>query len=201
MPAFIQKRIFQGHFIMSSLKPFDPAARLPSPEEVEGFCTAAQRGDIAFVRDMLDQFAGGIVNARDNINARAITWAAFSGHTEVVELLLQRGADIDAGGTENKPALTWAISGNHHETAAALLSRGASLEVKDDNGRTPVDYAEHNPGMMAMIEDRRAELAEHERLHGVAAQEAAARAAAASRLEQLKKGAPGKFKLPGSHKP
>lgn len=185
---------------MSLLKPFDPSARLPSPEEIEGFCTAAQRGDIQFVRDMLDQFAGGIVNARDNINARAITWAAFSGHTEVVELLLQRGADINAGGTDNKPALSWAISGNHHETAAALINRGASLDVKDDHGRTPVDYAANNPGMMTMIEDRRAELAEHERLHGQAAQEAAARAATASRLEQLRRTGPGKFKLPGGPK-
>lgn len=180
---------------MSSLKPFDPNARLPSPEEIEGFCTAAQRGDLGFVQDMLDQFAGGIVNARDNIDARAITWAAYCGHTEVVELLLQRGADIDAGGTENRPALSWAISGNHHETAATLINRGASLEVKDDHGRTPVDYAQNNPGMMAMIDDRRAELAERERVNGQAAQDAAARAATASRLEQLKKTGPGKFRL------
>ncbi len=184
-----------------SLKPFDPSARLPSPEEISGFCNAAQRGDLEFVRDMLDQFGAGIVNARDNIDARAITWAAFSGHTEIVELLLQRGADIDAGGTDNKPALSWAIGGNHHETAAALINRGASLDVKDNSDRTPADYAANDPGIMAMIEDRREQLAEHERLHGQAAQEAAARAATASRLEQLKKGAPGKFKLPGSPKP
>ncbi len=185
---------------MSSTNPFDSSARLPTTEEIEFFCTSAQRGDLDAVRDMLDQFGTNIVDVRDNINARALTWAAFSGHTEVVELLVQRGAAINAGGTDNKPALSWAISGNHHEAAAALINRGASLEVKDDHGRTPVDYAENNPGMMAMIEDRRAELAEHERLHGQAAQEAAARAATASRLEQLRKSGPGKFKLPGGPK-
>lgn len=178
----------------------NPSERLPTPEEIEYFCTSASRGDADAVRGMLDQFGKNIVDARDNINARAITWAAFSGHTDVVEMLLQRGASIDAGGTDNKPALSWAISGNHHETAAALINRGASLDAKDDHGRTPVDYAQNNPGMMAMIDDRRAELAEHERLHGQAAQEAAARAATASRLEQLRKSGPGKFKLPGGPK-
>lgn len=185
---------------MSSTNPFNPGARLPSSEEIEYFCTSASRGDLDAVRGMLDQFGKDIVDVRDNINARAITWAAFSGHTEVVELLLQRGADINAGGTDDKPALSWAIGGNHHETAAALIHRGASLDVKDNQGRTPSDYAQNNPGMMAMIEDRRAELAEHERLHGEAAQEAAARAATASRLEQLRKTGPGKFKLPGGPK-
>ncbi|HYD17975.1 MAG TPA: ankyrin repeat domain-containing protein [Patescibacteria group bacterium] len=184
------------------MRAFDPGLRPPSPEEIEGFCTAAQRGDIDFLRDMLDKFGAGIVNARDNINARPLTWAAYSGHTEAVELLLQRGAEIDAGGTNDKPALSWAIECGRSETAAVLLARGASLDVKDNEGLTPADYAarSEDPAMQAMVDDHRRAAQDHERLHGERAREEAARAASASRIEQLKKTGPGKFRLPGSPK-
>jgi ankyrin repeat protein len=168
---------------------------IPSREDVQSFCEAANRGDTEAVRDFLDQFGKSIVNERDNINARALTWAAFSGQIETVRLLVERGADINAGGTNDKPALTWAIESGRREVAEFLLKKGASLDARDDAGSTPVDYAKRagNGDMLALIDARLLELKEYERLHGEKAKEEAAKSVTAKNLEMLKKKQPPKL--------
>jgi hypothetical protein len=180
----------------------------PSREEVQEFCNAARDGDITKVTQLLDQYGPTIVNERDGIDARAITWAAFSGNKEIVQLLLDRGADINAHGTSGKPALTWAVECGHLETTAFLLDRGASLEERDDTGMTPLDYARRasNTAVSDLvdqwIEDKQrgiVKAAQREEQQKVDA----ARAAAAERLRKLKENAPGHFKITPNpkHKP
>ncbi len=171
----------------------------PSPDDVESFCHAARDGDKPAVEKYLDQFGAAIVNAQDTINARAITWAAFSGHDEVVKLLLDRGADINAHGTNGKPALTWAAEMGKVEVAALLLDRGASLEERDDTGTTPLEAAQRssyqpiNDLFTQWTDDRARELREAEQ-RKVLKEEQEARAAVAERLRKLKEGA-GKLKI------
>lgn len=172
----------------------------PSRQEVEEFCHAARDGDIAKVTQLLDQYGATIINERDTIDARAITWAAFSGNKEIVQLLLDRGADINAHGTSGKPALSWAAECGRLETAAFLLDRGASLEERDDSGMTPVDHARRasNTAVADLIdqwlEDKQrgvvkaAQRDEQQKIDE-------ARAAAAERLKKLKDSAPGTFKI------
>lgn len=172
----------------------------PSRQEVEEFCHAARDGDAAKVTRLLDQYGAAIINERDSIDARAITWAAFSGNNDIVKLLLDRGADINSHGTSGKPALTWAVECGRLETTAFLLDRGASLEERDDTGMTPLDYARRasNTAVSDLvdqwIEDRQrgvlkaAQREEQQKID-------AARTAAAERLKKLKDSAPGAFKI------
>jgi len=55
--------------------------------------------------------------------------AAYYGHTEVVKLLLEQGADVHA---ENDYALRWAAINGHTKVVKLLLEQGADVHVRDD---------------------------------------------------------------------
>ncbi len=67
-------------------------------------------------------------------------WAAFWGYTDVVSLLLEKGADINARDRTGKTALMWVISpGRAHvdmHMMKLLIERGADLNAKDNEGVT-----------------------------------------------------------------
>lgn len=170
---------------------------IPTREDVQSFCEAANHGDTEAVRNFLDQFDKAIVNERDNINARALTWAAFSGQIDTVKLLIERGADINAGGTNDKPPLTWAIESGRRDVAEFLLKKGASLDVRDSSGSTPVDYAKRagNDEMLALIDARLMEMKEYEKLNGEKAKEEVSKSVTSHNLEMLKKKQPPKLKF------
>lgn len=170
----------------------------PSPQDVEEFCSAARTGDVSKLMQFLDLYGKNIVNARDNIQARAITWAAFEGRTEIVRVLLDRGADINAGGTDDKPALSWAAEWGHVETVKALLERGASLHAKDIHDKTPFDAARDGRGgrageILSLLEQaKRAEELKAQREQREAEQ-AVIKAAAEARAKALRKFRPPKL--------
>lgn len=168
----------------------------PTPDDIEKFCTAAHRGDRETVEQYLDQYGADIIDKRDNINARAITWAAYAGKTEIVDLLLERGADINAGGTNDKPALTWAADMGRRDVAKLLLDKGADIGVKDQSGETPLDYAKRrsNKDIAQLFDNYLEERAEKARLEEERKQEERMRAISGARREMLKKNPPPKLK-------
>jgi ankyrin repeat protein len=68
---------------------------------------------------------------------QALIWAAKFGRTAVVELLLDKGADITA--KEQLMPLHWASAYGHMDTIELLLARGAPLEALNDYGGTVLD--------------------------------------------------------------
>lgn len=68
--------------------------------------------------------------------------AARNGHTEVVEYLLDQGAQIDAKGVFGATGLHWAAINGHRKMVDLLIARGASITIRDArfNG-TPQDWA------------------------------------------------------------
>jgi ankyrin repeat protein len=86
------------------------------------FWEAVRQGDLATVTSLLDQ--GADVNAKFRYGATALFKAAERGHTEIVKLLLARGADVTVKDTfYNATAMTWALSNGHVETVRALLEK------------------------------------------------------------------------------
>ena len=67
-----------------------------------------------------------------------LLYAAREGHSDLVERLLDAGADI--GGTEANgiTPLLMAISNDHARTARLLIERGANLDARDWYGRSPL---------------------------------------------------------------
>ena len=71
-------------------------------------------------------------------------YAAGYNKPEVVELLLDKGADIHARSTLGITPLHFAARYNTPEVVALLLDRGAPFDVLDNGDFTPLDYAENN---------------------------------------------------------
>ena len=69
---------------------------------------------------------------------KELIWAASHGHIEVVELLLDRGANIHVN---NDDALIWAARNGHIEVVKLLLDSGADIQAKYDKA---LIYASNN---------------------------------------------------------
>ena len=65
------------------------------------------------------------MNARDNIGNTALIMTAHEGHTEAVEALLSKGADINAKDNLGNTALMYATREGHAEIAQLLRDAGA----------------------------------------------------------------------------
>ena len=60
--------------------------------------------------------------------------AATEGHTEVVECLLQSGAEVSATGQYQYTALHCATIRDHLSTVSVLLASGADIESRNELG-------------------------------------------------------------------
>ena len=77
-------------------------------------------------------------------------WAAYSGHKEVVQLLLDKGAEINMATQTGRTPLHWAVCAafrGHKDVVQLLLDRGAQPNMADQTGATPLSYAFKNNGM------------------------------------------------------
>jgi ankyrin repeat protein len=65
------------------------------------------------------------------------------GHTEIVQLLLEKGADVNAKDDDGRTALMLAAEKGHTEIVQLLLERGANVNTKIDEKRILLWAAEN----------------------------------------------------------
>ncbi len=77
-----------------------------------------------------------------NIDDEALIEAASNGLTEVVRMLLNRGADTNCRdhGHGGQTALICAAKRGHTKTVRLLLDRGVDISFQDYRGQTALDY-------------------------------------------------------------
>jgi ankyrin repeat protein len=94
-------------------------------------------------------------SAKQQINKKSMTFhlwtclhfAASAGHTQIVRLLLDNGAFVDALDDIGRTPLHHASARGHPEVVMLLIERGANVEIKDDQfgredgGKTALDLA------------------------------------------------------------
>ena len=68
-------------------------------------------------------------------------YAVSSGHTEIAELLIDAGADLEAKNPAVGTPLLFAVLQGHKEVVELLIAEGADVNAKDIADRTPVDVA------------------------------------------------------------
>lgn len=128
LPIFVVAVVFGGSVLAApALLAQETAEAAPTvdPKQAEALHEAARESDIEEVTRLLD--AGVPVDAPNQYGATALTYAASKGHLDVVKLLVERGADVNAADTfySSTPA-GWAAYDGHVETVRFLYENGAT---------------------------------------------------------------------------
>ncbi len=97
-------------------------------------------GDLSAIKDALDDSVD--LNAQDpQFGSTPLSWAALMGHTEVVALLLERGADVNAQNRDGATPLHSAAFLGRTETVKLLLEKGADPKLRNNTGSPAIDGA------------------------------------------------------------
>ena len=99
---------------------------------------ASKKGDKVEVERFIR--AGVDVNKKDKKGELALRLAAQGGHTDIVKLLLDNGANIDEKGPGGT-AVQKAAAEGHIDTVKLFLNQGANIHEKNDQGLTPIYWA------------------------------------------------------------
>ncbi len=102
---------------------------------------AAWEGDIKAIEQHLA--AGKDVNAKDDLYGDTpLLWAAGFGHKGIVEMLITRGADVNAKAEGGWTPLHYATGGNDKEIVELLIGKGADMNAKNAKDQiTPLHWA------------------------------------------------------------
>ncbi|XP_053980015.1 E3 ubiquitin-protein ligase HECTD1 isoform X7 [Hylaeus volcanicus] len=84
--------------------------------------------------------SGGIeVNFMDDVGQTLLNWASAFGTQDMVEFLCFRGADVNKG--QRSSSLHYAACFGRPAIAKVLLKYGANPDLRDEDGKTPLDKA------------------------------------------------------------
>ena len=100
--------------------------------------SAARTGDLQAIKHYIEE--GGDVNALDKgFQLSAMSWSALYGRTEVVQLLIEKGADVNLKNGDGATPLHSAAFLGRVDVAKLLLENGADIKTHNNDGATPAD--------------------------------------------------------------
>lgn len=118
-----------------------------SPQRLSG---AAFAGDVAVMKQALTD--GADPNTKDPQSGNTLlTTAALMGHTEIVTLLLEHGADVNSRNRDEGTALHIAAFFGRTETVKLLLEKGADTTLRNNMGGTAIAGAKLDWGFAKSI--------------------------------------------------
>jgi ankyrin repeat protein len=109
------------------------------PKSFTGLHMASFLGVEEPVESLLESI---MVDSKDSYYRAPLSYAAQNGHNMVVELLLEKGAELESKDRYGQTPLLYAAQNRHDAVVKLLLENGAELESKNTlSGRTPLLYA------------------------------------------------------------
>ncbi|KAJ6256012.1 hypothetical protein Dda_9306 [Drechslerella dactyloides] len=113
------------------------------------FSFSRQRGIASHIIEKGDEviFAFSLISGYIDYQAKGeygqtpLSSAAYAGWKTVVQLLLERGVDIESGDNGGRTPLIRAASAGRDTVVQMLLKQGAEIECRDNSGRTPLSWA------------------------------------------------------------
>lgn len=104
----------------------------------------SQRGDNKSVSKALEKGANpNEVCLTRNNRSYPIIEAALKGYTDIVEILIQAGADVNVKKRNGESAIADAACYDHYEIAKMLLEHGANPNIIAQGGLTPLTQVEN----------------------------------------------------------
>lgn len=99
-----------------------------------------KEGNALNVRLWLDHTENDL-NQGDDHHFSLLHWACLEGHLTIVDMLLQRGARVNATNMGDDTPLHVAASRGHRDVVLMLLQSKASVNAANEHGNTPLHYA------------------------------------------------------------
>ncbi len=98
----------------------------------------ARDGRDESLKELLTKTPDIDLGLQDNNGWTALTFAAVSGHTSTIGILLEAGAKVDMPDHEGATPLLYAALEGHVDAVKLLVKHGASLNVRTSRGWTPL---------------------------------------------------------------
>ena len=101
---------------------------------------AVKANDVLKVKAILKKSKAAVHSSLKN-GISPLHLAAALNHTTIAELLISRGADVNARTSAGFTPFHWAAGGDAVDTAPLLIKRGADVNAQTDQGITPLYWA------------------------------------------------------------
>lgn len=147
-------RIKKGRSEIAKLFGVDGVFKKTDLSSPQSLSAAAFTGDVTAMKQALTD--GADPNTRDpQSGGTLLANATVMGHTKVVALLLEHGADVNAKGRDGSTALHTAAFFGRPETVKFLLEKGADPTLRNNMGGIAIDGAKLNwlitKGILGML--------------------------------------------------
>jgi ankyrin repeat protein len=125
----------------SASNSFNSASEMPTAQTLKDFFAAADRGDAEEVKAFQEFFPALSVSRDPSTQRTALVVAALKGNTDVMEALIEGGADIGATDVAGMDALCYAAYYGHSDSCMLLINSGADALDTGKRGVSAAAYA------------------------------------------------------------
>ncbi len=161
MTQIYRKYVYRSGLLMLALSLLAVAPRAPGAPAQENAAVIAQRASMQRLHHavrggdretVVALLAGGV----DVTQTEALRLAILARRTDMVDLLLAHGADVDRAGLQGEPAAMIALRYGRIDMMKHLIAKGADVNRPDAHGQTLLQHAARHGGEPALIEYLRA---------------------------------------------
>ena len=122
----------------SAVDPPSAPATTPSDHSQQQIIEHIRSRDLQAFVTYIDQ-SNTDINYTDHVGQTMLNWVSAFGTREMVEYLCRRGANVNR--RQRSSSLHYAASYGRPSIIRILLKYGANIDLRDEDGRTPIDKA------------------------------------------------------------